>query len=475
MADSRLAGRAVWGWSWMTSVTEPTVESRLIAKGDVEYEQYRAGIWNRDVPVRYPEFILRVRSVRDVVDGLNLARERGWRVTVRGGGHNWFGTSLRDGGLLLDLGEMRELVSIDTDLREAVIEPALTGRDLARKLEPHGLAFPVGHCATVPLSGYLLNGGFGWNSLAWGPACFSVRSLDIVTPNGDVITASPEENSDWYWAARGGGHGFFGVVVRYRIGLFPLPKAITTSTCVFPLSRIREVSDWAAALRGGLPKHVELTVILGNVPGILTGGDARLSRAVVVTATSFSDGEEEARATLASLTEPPVDTGCQRKILNDATPYEALSGLGAELWPENFRYRSDNFWHNESLGTVLPRLAGPATEAPERSFFLCLPVPPPDPAVPPPDTAFSMIGPTFVACYAVWKDPKSDGAAKEWYARSTHTLETGSIGHYIGEADIELHPERARRSFSPAAWKRLDELRKRYDPSRRFSGFYGEP
>ena len=105
-----------------------------------------------------------------------------------------------------------------------------------------------------------------------------------------------------------------------------------------------------------------------------------------------------------------------------------MSGLGAELWPENFRYRSDNFWYNESLETVLPRLAGLATEAPVRSFFLCLPVPPPDPAVPPPDTAFSMIGPTFVACYAVWKDPKSDDAAKEWYSRSTHTLETGSIG-----------------------------------------------
>lgn len=460
----------------MTNGLESVVESRLLGRGTSEYERYRKGVWNRDVPGRLPEFILRARSVRDVVDAIGLARERSWRIAIRGGGHNWFGTSLRDGGLLLDLGEMGQLVSVDVEHREAIIEPALTGRDLVRKLESYGLTFPVGHCATVPLSGYLLNGGFGWNSLAWGPACFSVRSLDIVTANGEVITASPDQNSDWYWAARGGSHGFFGVVVRYRLGLFPRPKAITTSTCLFPLDRIQEVSEWSAALRARLPNRVELTLILGTVPVVLTGGDPRLSRAVVVTATTFSDSEEEARATLAPLDEPPVGAGCLRKMLNEATPYEALSGFGGELWPENYRYRSDNFWYNETLPAVLPRVGRLAAEAPERSFFLCLPVPAPDPTAPPlPDSAFSMIGPTFVACYAVWKDPKDDDATKEWYGRSVRALESHSVGHYIGETDIESHPERAMRSFSPPAWKRLGELRKKYDPSNRFFGFYGAP
>ena len=84
-----------------------------------------------------------------------------------------------------------------------------------------------------------------------------------------------------------------------------------------------------------------------------------------------------------------------------------------------------------------------------------------------------MVGATFVACYAAWKDPKDDRAAREWYAESVRTLEPCSIGHYIGETDIEMNPERAVRSYTPMAWKRLQELQKRHDPSNRFLGFYG--
>lgn len=459
----------------MTSRRHDLSESRMLTKGSKEYEDLRERIWNRDVPRRFPERIMRARSEDDVVDAVRLARDRGWRVALRSGGHNWFGTSLREGGLLLDLGEMRELVSVDAEHREAVVEPALTGRDLVQRLEPYGLTFPIGHCASVPMGGYLLSGGFGWNVLAWGPACFSIRSLDVVTAEGKLITASPDQNSEWYWAARGGSHGFFGAVVRYRIGLFPRPRAITTSTCLFPLDRVSEVSTWASALRSRLPNHVELTVILGRIPEGLTGGEKSPSHAVIVTATAFSDSEEEAHSALAPVADPPAGVGCLRQLLDEATPYEALAGLGAELWPEGHRYRSDNFWYNDPLSTVLPRMGGLAAESPERSFFLCLPVPPPDPtSTPPPDAAFSMIGATFAACYTVWNDPKNDEAADEWYKRSVRALEPGSIGHYVGETDIESHPDRAMRSFSRAAWQRLQGLRKKHDPSGRFYGFYAQ-
>lgn len=447
--------------------------SRWLARGSGEYESCRQAIWNRDVPSRSPEFIVRARNESEVIDAVRLARAQRLRVAVRGGGHNWFGSSLRGAGLLIDLSEMRRLVEVDEERREAVVEPAISGQDLVQRLAPHGLSFPVGHCPSVPLGGFLLNGGFGWNALAWGPACFSVRSIDLVTPDGELLTASAGIHPDWFWAARGGSHAFPGVVVRFRVGLFPRPDTISTSTCAFPVDRMREVSDWVSSLRARLPAPVELTMLAGRLPGAITGSKDARSSSVVVTATAFAEGATEARTALAPLSSPPTRTRCQYRAPDEATPYEALFALGSELWPKEHRYRADNFWYAESPAGVLPRVQNLAGVAPGRSFFLCLPLPAPAPGAPAlPDAAFSMVGATFVACYAVWERPGEDRVAKSWYADALQALEPRALGHYIGETDLEAHPERAGRSYSPAAWERLQALRRRLDPSGRFFGFY---
>ena len=105
------------------------------------------------------------------------------KIAVRGGGHSWVGFPLRDGSLLIDLGRLKR-ARINPEARRATIQPAINGRDLNRQLAEHGLAFPVGHCPSVPMSGFLLNGGLGWNSNAWGPACFSVEAARVVTAGG---------------------------------------------------------------------------------------------------------------------------------------------------------------------------------------------------------------------------------------------------------------------------------------------------
>lgn len=409
-----------------------------------------------------------------MVAGVNFARERGLRIAIRGGGHNWFGSSLRDGGLLIDLGSLRD-ISIQADRTEAIVQPAVTGRELIQKLQPFGLCFPIGHCPSVPLSGFILSGGLGWNSLNWGPACFSLISADVVTAEGKVVAASSQENSDLYWAVRGAGSGFFGVVVRFRIALFPLPKAILTSTCLFSIESTGEASQWASELRAKLPSHVELSVFIGSIPKALGGSDPASSKYVAVTATAFCDSEQDAKSTLAPLGAPPAQAHCQRQILNEPTPYDSLLNLGAELWPEDHFYRADNFWSNEPPSSVLPRIANLSAEAPGRSYFLCLPLPPPTPQTPPlPDAAFSMVGPTFNACYTIWKDAREGERSQAWYAEAVRTLEPTTIGHYVGETNIEMNPSRAAHSFSPAAWKRLGELREKYDPSGLFHTYYGQ-
>ena len=108
--------------------------------------------------------------------------------------------------MLIDLSRLTE-VAFDPDSGIARAQPGGKGRELNSKLAEHGLFFPTGHCPTVGVGGYLLQGGWGWNSRVLGPACMSVEAVDVVTAEGEPIHANANENSDFWWAARGSGPG----------------------------------------------------------------------------------------------------------------------------------------------------------------------------------------------------------------------------------------------------------------------------
>lgn len=152
--------------------------------GEPGYEQARrATVWNARKPDHRPELIVTARSEEDVVSTIRFARARGLKVAVRSGGHSWFGASLLDEGLLLDLSQLGGF-DIDGDALTATVRPALEDSQLAAALAAQELAFPVGHCASVALGGYLLAGGLRWNFGSWGSACFSVEAVDTV---GEVV------------------------------------------------------------------------------------------------------------------------------------------------------------------------------------------------------------------------------------------------------------------------------------------------
>ena len=123
----------------------------VIAVSDCDYEEIRNElVWNELKPQRRPALIVRVSSEQDVVAAVRFARKHRLNVAVRGGGHNWVGFALRDGSLLIDLGRLKD-IRLNAD-RSLVVQPAATGREVNAKLASQGLAFPVGHCPTVPLT-----------------------------------------------------------------------------------------------------------------------------------------------------------------------------------------------------------------------------------------------------------------------------------------------------------------------------------
>ena len=140
---------------------------------------------------------------------------------MRAGGHSWAAWSVRDDALLIDLAGMREM-TYDPGTGIATASPAVKGgAELVPFLTSHGRAFPGGHCPSVGIGGFLLQGGQGWNSRKYGWACENVAAIDVVTADGELIRADEEQNSDLLWAARGAGPGFFGVVTRFHLRTYP--------------------------------------------------------------------------------------------------------------------------------------------------------------------------------------------------------------------------------------------------------------
>ena len=158
-------------------------------RGQSDYELQRMGaVWQAIKPPKYPDLIVQARSEADIVEALRYARARRMTVAVKGSGHNYIASYLRNGGILLDVSGLRE---VDIDAGRAVVraQPGIRAAEFCERLKTQDLAFPLAHSANVPIGGYLLGGGMGWNGESWGRmACFRVRALDVVTAAGERLT-----------------------------------------------------------------------------------------------------------------------------------------------------------------------------------------------------------------------------------------------------------------------------------------------
>ncbi|CAM05265.1 FAD/FMN-containing dehydrogenase [Saccharopolyspora erythraea NRRL 2338] len=442
----------------------------VVWRGEDTYERTRrAMLWNGWKPDRYPELIARATSTEDVVHAVRFAARGGLRVAVRGGGHSWCGSPVRD-GMLLDLSGLGG-IAVDASARTASIRPATSNRELAATLTAHGLSFPVGHGGDVPASGYLLAGGIGWNSRVLGPACRSVREVEVVTADGEVVRANSRENPGLFWAARGAGPGFPGAMTRFEIELHPLPAAMTATTHVYALADLDVVADFAAELCPRLPARVEPSVLLAPSPeGVAPQPEGRV---VILSATAFTDTAGDAAADLAPLESCPAAGRALLRRSGIPTSFAVLHG-GSGLWPEGHRYAADTAWSGADLREVLSRCHKAVSTAPSSgSLVLVTPDPLPDDAATAPDMAFSMRDRVLVSCYAIWQGAVGDKSNNAWLRAAMAELEPATTGHYVAEADLPAAPSRAARSFSEPCWRRIEELRARVDPGGVFHTFLG--
>jgi len=447
-----------------------SVRGRLLLRGDEGYEQARVGrIFNARRPDRHPAAILEAADEQDVVAGVRLAAERGWKVSVRSGGHSWAAWSLHDEALLLDLGALR---SVTYDEQTGVVSagPATMGSlDLAPFITERGRAFPGGHCATVGIGGYLLQGGQGWNGRLKGWACESVVAVDVVTAAGEQVRADAEQNSDLYWAARGAGPGFPGVVTRFDLQTYEKPAVMLQDTWTFRLDDAEAVVHWLHDVLPTLDRRVEPVMAATRLPDVplYDGVQHPGGTLLVLHTTCMADSEEEARALItAGLGECPVAGRELGHVTGPTTvAEESLAQTGQN--PDGYRYAVDCAWTNASADVLAPLLLDiwRALDT-EHSFSIWYGW---HPVRELPDMAFSVEGDVYVATYLIYGDETDDEKYRSRVHEQTAAIARGGgVGVYLGDTDFTRRPDRF---LSDENFRRLEEIRSVRDPDHIFASY----
>ena len=196
-------------------------------------------VWNAMV-AKVPALVLQPSSAVDAAAAIGFARDRGMSLSVKGGGHNMAGTSIAEGGLTLDMSRMRE-ITVDSDSRLARVGSGCLLRDVDRATQAHGLATPLGSFSSeVGVAGLTLGGGLGYLTRRFGWTADNLEEVEVVTVDGQIRTASRDENADLHWSLRGGG-GNFGVVTRFTFRLHEVGPTVSGGLIVWSADRADDV------------------------------------------------------------------------------------------------------------------------------------------------------------------------------------------------------------------------------------------
>jgi FAD/FMN-containing dehydrogenase len=428
-----------------------TFAGQLLQVTDPGYEEARR-VHNGLVNKR-PALIARCRGLADIADAVNLARRLNLEVAVRGGGHNVAGRATLDGGLMIDLSPMRG-IHVDPKVRTARAQGGVTWAEFNRETQLYGLATTGGVVSSTGIAGLTLGGGLGWLMGKYGLAADNLLAADLVTADGQILRASPDEHADLFWAVRGAGANF-GVVASLDYRLHQVGPTITGGLVAHPFARAREVLRFYRDVTASLPD--ELTVFAGLIHAF-DGSGTKLV-AIVLCHCGLLDVGEAAARPIKAFGAPLLDgigpmPYCQLNAMLDAAyPKGALnywkSNFLAQLSDEAIDTMIECFARCPSpMGQVLlEHLHGAATRVGVS------------------ETAFPHRAEGYdLLVLSEWQDPADTDQCIAW-ARDTYAAMRPFMasGRYVNYLDHDEAGDPVAAAYGPN-YRRLQELKTTYDP-----------
>jgi FAD/FMN-containing dehydrogenase len=436
------------------------VRGGVVAPDHPEYEAERR-VYNGMID-RRPAAIARCAEVSDVIAAVQAGVESDALIAVRGGGHNAGGLGVCDGGLVVDLRQMRG-VRVDPSTRTVRVQGGCTWGEVDRATNAFGLAVPCGINSTTGVAGLTLGGGTGHLTRRYGLTIDSLISAEVVLADGSLVRASEDEHDDLFWALRGGG-GNFGVVTEFEFRLHPVDRVMAGPT-FWPLDRTKEILRWYRELIPNAPLELNgffafLTVPpAAEFPPELHGKE--VCAVIWCWCGPLTGAEEVFRPVLE--TEPAL-FGIQEM------PFPALQSAFDPFYPPGLQW----YWR----GDFVREIQDDAIEAHARfgerlpSMLSTMHIYPMDGAphrVGPTETAFSHRDANFnQVIVGVDPDPKNRERITQWTRDYWDAVHPYSLkGAYVNFLMGDEGGDRVRRTYR-GNFPRLVEVKRRYDPENRF-------
>ena len=229
------------------------VHGSVLQPGDEGYDQART-VWNAMIDKK-PSLIAQCTGAADVIAAVNFARDLDLPLAVHGGGHNIAGKAVCDGGLMIDLSPMNS-VRVDPERQITRVGGGATWGDFDHEAQAFGLATTGGIVSSTGVAGLTLGGGLGWLARKYGLAHDNLRSVDVVTANGELVHASKEENPELFWGIRGGG-GNFGIVTSFEFDLHEVGPDVLAGVVLHRIEDAPEVLWFYADFMADAPDDIQ--------------------------------------------------------------------------------------------------------------------------------------------------------------------------------------------------------------------------
>ncbi len=428
---------------------------RVVTPEDAAYDGARK-VFYGDID-RRPALIIRPRNAADVARVVALAREDGFELAVRSGGHSLAGHGVSDGGIVLDLSNMKAL-EFDLARRTAWAETGLTAGEYTTAAAAHGLATGFGDAGSVGIGGITLGGGIGYLVRKYGLTIDDVLAADVVTADGKLLRVDAATHPDLFWAIRGGG-GNFGVVTRFQFRLHEV-DTILGGALILPATP--EIIATFVAEADAAPEELSViakVMMAPPMPWVPATAHAKL----VIMATLVYAGDIEAGertiARFRSLAKPvadmvkpmrypeiyPPDQG-MHPVASVRTMFANTIDAGvAQTIVDHLQSSTAQIAAAEIrvLGGAMARVSADATAFAHRGARIMMNV------------------------AAIYRSPDDTAIHERWVEDFAAALRQGDGAAYVGFIGDE-GGARVRDAYPGATWERLVAVKSRYDPENLF-------
>lgn len=442
------------------------LDGELMERGASGFDDARA-LWNMRFD-RRPDLISRCQSSGDVKLVVDFAREHGLRLSVKGGGHSYAANSVADGGLLIDLSAMK-VVSVDAKARTVTVEGGVTCAEMDAATQEHGLATPTPTVSSVGVIGAALGGGGGYLSRKYGLTLDNIISAEVVTADGRLLRVAEDENTDLFWAIRGGG-GNFGVVTSLELQVHEVGPQVLSGQIIYPFDRAGDHLRFFRDFMAGAPEEFQCYPFCFRVPPIDLFPEETHGQPVLDFVFCHQDPKAaEFVQPLRELGEPILD------FVGTSSYVETQTAFDANL-PKGQRYTSkahdlDGLSDGaiDTMVEYVPQMTGALTAA----YF--------DPlggAIGRVDTSATPYGGRNTSygfhIVAGWMDVDEDDSVLTWASDFHNAMAAHATGGVYVNLIADDETERIPAAYGDN-YGRLVDLKRQWDPGNLFSSNYNIP